>query len=323
MLLAAGRLCVVFMAIYAVTIGGLLAAIEGGFNPILFLAILIGFVLAHVADNLLNDLTDYIKGIDVPGYFRTLYGPHPVIDGIVPPRSVAIFISAVVAYGIALALYLGFTVHPAIPLLAFTGVASMALYAGYPLDATKLGLGEPIVAIVWGPVMAGGTLLALSGSHPVTAVLVYLPFAVTVSLVLIGKHLDKYDDEYRKGVGTLPVRLGKERTRRIAAAIALIAPLAAALGLLVHTGSYLAAALTLTAIPSSILSASLLSKPRPGEPPRNWRAWPLWYAAWGFRTMEATGRATILGLLAALLATTPAKALILAAAGLLSVLARY
>jgi len=299
-LIAASRLCVAPMTLYAVSIGGLLAALEGGFSWPLFLAILLGFTLAHLADNLVNDLSDYRKGIDAPSYFRALYGPHPFIDGIVSPRAALAFAAAAVAYGLALAAYLSLTVHPAILPLALLGAAAIALYAGWPVDAKRLGLGELLVAIVWGPVMAGGTLLALAGTHPATAALTYLPFAATVSLVLIGKHMDKLESDAGKGVATLPVRLGEERSRRLAAAIALAAPPAAALGVYLHTGNPVAALAALAALPPALAAAKALSARKPGKPPKGWRVWPLWYAAWGFIAMDAVGRATIAALLVAL-----------------------
>ena len=33
-------------------------------------------VLAHATNNLLNDLTDHLKGVDKNNYFRAIYGPH-------------------------------------------------------------------------------------------------------------------------------------------------------------------------------------------------------------------------------------------------------
>ncbi len=299
-LIAAGRLCVVPMTVYAVSMGGLLAALEGSFSWPIFTAILVGFVLAHVADNLLNDLSDYRRGVDAPGYFRALYGPHPFIDGIVSPRAALAFTALVIAYGVALALYLAVTVHPGVVLLALLGVAAMLLYSGWPVDAKSLGLGELLVAIVWGPVMAGGTLLALAGSHPATAALVYTPFAATVSLVLIGKHMDKIEDDARAGVATLPVRLGPRASRRLASLVAAAATPLAALGLYAHTGNLLAALAALAALPPSLAAAAALSREKPRGPPRGWKVWPLWYAAWGFVAMDSLGRATIAGLAVAL-----------------------
>lgn len=135
---------------------GLLARLNGPVDLLLLLAILAGFTAAHIADNLLNDLSDYTKRVDVPGYFRTLYGPHPVIDGLVAPGTIKAFVSAVIALNLALAVYLAIHVTSVILLLAVMGAAAMALYSGYPIDAKALGLGEFSCCHDRGPVMVGG-----------------------------------------------------------------------------------------------------------------------------------------------------------------------
>ncbi len=299
--LAASRLCVVFMTVYSVVIGGLLAALQGSFDPLVFVALLVAFSLSHVADNLLNDYSDYRKGIDTPGYFRALYGPHPLIDGIVTPRQALGFVATVLALDAVLAVYLTLKAGIVIAALALLGALAMTSYAGVPFDAKRLGLGEAIVALVWGPVMAGGTLIAMGGRHSVEALLVYMPYAVTVSLVLVGKHLDKLPMDSAKMVGTLPVRLGEHASRRLAALIATLAPIAAAVGVYLYTGSLLALATAAAGVIVSTLAARVLLAGRPATPPSGWRVWPLWYAAWGYIAMDATARTTIAALIVALL----------------------
>ncbi len=290
------------MTFYAVTIGALASwLLTGRLDWPLYLALLAGFTLAHLADNLLNDLYDYKSGLDDPGYFRSLYGPHPVIDGIVKPRTISVAVAAILALDASLALYLSIRVTPLIGLLAAVGAASMALYAGYPFDAKRLGLGELLVAVVWGPVMAGGTLLALAGKHPPTAALAYLPFAAAVSLVLIGKHMDKYDHDRARGVGTLPVRLGLDASARLAAAIALLAPPLAAAGVYDLAGHPIAA-LAATALATGSASTRIVLERKPPKPPEGWSVWPLWYVAAAYAAMDSLGRATVGALLASGLA---------------------
>ena len=294
-LVAASRLCVVFMTVYAVIMGGLLAWLRGPVDPLLLLAILAGFTAAHIADNLLNDLSDYTRSVDVPGYFRTLYGPHPVIDGLVAPGTIKAFVLTIIALNMVLALYLAIHVTPIILVLAVVGAVSMALYSGYPVDAKALGLGELLVVIVWGPVMVGGTMAALTGYYDLHALIAYTPFAAAVELVLIGKHMDKYEDDLAKGIRTLPIRLGLHNAMKLGALIAILAPITASLGLYAYTGSPYSF-LVMASIATALTVARAFSEPKPGEPPRDWRVWPLWYAPWGYILMESIGRSTILSL---------------------------
>ncbi len=294
--LAASRLCVLPMTLYSVLIGGLLAWLDGYSNPWLLLALAAGFLLAHLADNLLNDLTDYKRGVDEPGYFRLLYGPHPLLDGIISVGEAWASVLLILGFDLLLAGYLGVEVSLLIPVLAVSGALVMTLYGGYPVDAKRMGLGELLVAIVWGPIITGGTYLALTGRMELRQAAVYLPYAATVSLVLIGKHLDKFGFDAAKGIRTLPVRLGEVRARLLASLIAILAPLTAWLGTYYYTGSWWSLA-ALLALPPCLAAARMLGGGKPARSPAGWRVWPLWYAAWGFMTLDATGRYLIAALL--------------------------
>ena len=314
-IIAASRLCVIPMTFYSVTIGALLAWLEGRWSTPVYLAVLAGFVLAHLLDNLVNDYFDYRRGLDDPGYFRRLYGPHPFIDGLLTPRQLAAVAALVLAYDALLALILSLKVTPLIGLLAALGGLVMAFYAGIGFDAKRTGLGELLLILVWGPVMAGGTLLAIAGEHPATAAPVYLAYAATISLVLIGKHLDKLPVDTGKGLRTLPARLGASRAKKLAALIAALAPPLAALAAYAHTRHPLSL-LPLIAVPTGFLVARALLEPRPREKPEGWDVWPLWHAAIGYVAMDATGRTLVLGLLATGLALQGHTALALLAVAL-------
>lgn len=318
-LIAASRLCVLPMTIYAVTIGALLAWTSGGFNPYLYIALLVGFSGAHLLDNLINDYYDYRRGLDDPSYFRALYGPHPILDNIISTGSLAAFTAAIILYDALLAVYLSLTRTPLIGLLAVAGGIIMLLYAGIPFDAKKLGLGELLVAIVWGPVMAGGTLIALTGRHTLLQGLVYAPFAIAVSLVLIGKHMDKYEYDSVKGVGTLPVRLGLGATRIVASLLALALPIAEVIALYMYEHSPVAL-LPMASLPLYFYAYRILSREKPREPPKGWDVWPLWYVAAAYMVMDALGRTTIWSLLAYGLSLHGHPQVALIAAGLLALL---
>lgn len=295
-LVAASRLCVIPMTFYAVTIGGLISWISGEFDPVIYLALLVGFIGAHLLDNLINDYYDYKRGFDDPKYFRALYGPHPLLDNIISIKSIELFIILVFIYDLLLTVYLSITVTPLITVLAAVGVLVMLLYAGIPVDAKRLGAGEILVAIVWGPVMVGGTILALTGEHTALQALVYAPFAISVTLVLIGKHLDKYKQDSKKGIATLPVRLGLHAARGLASLLAIILPLMAIFTLAVYEKS-LPALIPLASTPVAIYAYRILSREKPREAPPGWDVWPLWYVAGAYMVMDTVGRTTLASLL--------------------------
>src|SRR3954451_6349055 len=81
------RAAVIPMTLWSGMIG-LLLAVEAGRTtpglainyPAVVLAV-IGLVLAHAANNLINDFFDQSQGVDTEGYVRALYAPHPVLSG--------------------------------------------------------------------------------------------------------------------------------------------------------------------------------------------------------------------------------------------------
>src|SRR3972149_2876238 len=74
------------ITLYSGLIGGLLAwqYLYTAHKPLNFLTRLVltlGLFIAHGANNLINDYTDFSRGIDKDNYFRTQYGVHPLAQG--------------------------------------------------------------------------------------------------------------------------------------------------------------------------------------------------------------------------------------------------
>src|SRR5215207_3118210 len=67
-----------------------------------------GIVLAHMANNLMNDLFDLRVGTDREDYPRNLYSPHPVLSGVITRRGLAG--CALVVNGLCLAIMIVLTI---------------------------------------------------------------------------------------------------------------------------------------------------------------------------------------------------------------------
>lgn len=78
--LIATRSAVTVVTIYSGIIAGLLAWRDDYFSWAPWLIVTLGLFLAHGANNLLNDYTDYSRGVDQDYYFRTQYGVHPLVQ---------------------------------------------------------------------------------------------------------------------------------------------------------------------------------------------------------------------------------------------------
>lgn len=77
--LIATRSAVTLVTVYSCVIAGILAARDGYFSWLPFLIITLGLFIAHGTNNILNDYTDYNRGVDKDNYFRTQYGVQPLV----------------------------------------------------------------------------------------------------------------------------------------------------------------------------------------------------------------------------------------------------
>src|SRR5437764_361280 len=107
--------------------------------------------------------------------------------------------------------------HRAWPVAAFAlaGLFISVFYVAPPLKLKHHGLGEPGVFLVWGPLMTGGTYFVTAGSIPGWVWLASLPYALSVTTVLIGKHIDKYEEDGARGIDTLAGLLGEDVAVRL------------------------------------------------------------------------------------------------------------
>src|SRR6185369_5946246 len=67
------RAAVLVMTVLSAVLAGLLALRDHVFDFIPWLVLTIGLTLAHAANNLFNDYTDFSRGVDKDNYFRTMY----------------------------------------------------------------------------------------------------------------------------------------------------------------------------------------------------------------------------------------------------------
>ena len=84
------RAAVLPMTLVSGLVAALLAIGEPGLDWRWLVLSLIGITLAHVANNLMNDLFDTQVGTDSAGYPRALYAPHPVLSGLVSRRTLLV-----------------------------------------------------------------------------------------------------------------------------------------------------------------------------------------------------------------------------------------
>jgi 1,4-dihydroxy-2-naphthoate octaprenyltransferase len=294
--LIATRSAVTTVTIYSSVIAGLLALRDGVFSFWPWLVVTLGLFIAHGTNNLLNDYTDYSRGVDKDNYFRTQYGVHPLVQGFwTKPQQIQWFlVSGVIAFlsGI-FALWYTQLNPTVIGLFAFGSL--VLLFYTWPMKYWALG--ELAIFIIWGPIMIAGVYLVLSGQWNWMVALAGIPFGLSVASINVAKHTDKLNDDKKKGVGTFPVRAGQTFARYTTMATIVIAY--AVVIYLVATNYFSTfMLLILFAGQRAFYAIAVLSKPRPEGPPKGFEAfWPTWFSGFAFYHNRLFGGLFILGVL--------------------------
>src|SRR5258707_10360629 len=266
--LIVARASVLVITFISVAIAGLLAIREGRFDPALWALTALALVLAHATNNLLNDLTDHLKGVDKNNYFRAIYGPHALEHGMLSVRGLLAYAAFSGVIALAIGAYL-VTVRGPFALALLAAGAFFVLFYTWPLK--YIGLGEIAVILVWGPLMIGGTYFIVAGVWDWDVALVGLPYALGATTVIFGKHIDKLDDDRSRGIHTLPVLLGERAARAVLGAMIVL--MYATVVYLVVIGFVTPIVLVVFfAIPRARAALALFSKPRPKERPEQWPA---------------------------------------------------
>jgi 1,4-dihydroxy-2-naphthoate octaprenyltransferase len=290
------RSAVFVMTALSAAIGGMLAYRDGAFDWALFAACLVGLVFAHATNNMLNDVTDHRRGIDKGNYYRSQYGPQPLEHGLMTIRQLFVYIVVTGLVALAAGVYL--TVETGWITLALMGAGALfVLFYTWPLK--YIGLGEPSVVLVWGPLMVGGTYFVVTqGRWDWGVVVVSLAYALGPTTVLFGKHTDKLAQDREKRVRTLPVLLGEAAARYATIGLWVLQYLL--LAALIATGELRwPMAITALAIPSLLSSAKVFAKPRPTSEPEGLppNVWPLYLSAVAFVYNRRFGGLFLLGLI--------------------------
>jgi 1,4-dihydroxy-2-naphthoate octaprenyltransferase len=279
-------------------IGGMLAAaLAETANYLNFALAVIGLVLAHAANNMINDYFDMQEGVDTNEYTRALYAPHPVLAGLVSKRGLLGAILAINLIDAAIMLYFTLTVGWPALVFALAGLFISVFYVAPPIKLKHIGLGEPGVFIVWGPLMIGGTYFVTAGTLPPLGVwLASIPYALVVTTVLIGKHIDKIVVDREKGIRTLPVFLGERSSLWLNQAL-MVLYYVVTLALVLSGTLGVWVLLVVVALPRLRQVWKIYNEPKPGEPPENYPVWPLWFVSAAFYHNKLAGGMFVLGLI--------------------------
>lgn len=294
--LVASRSAVFIMTAISCSVGGLLSYYyTGNFNILNFSVCLIGLVLAHAANNLLNDYVDYKKGIDNENYYRTLYGPQVVEKRYISVLTYINYIIVTLLLALACGLFLIYRTDYITFYIMLAGMFFLLFYT-WPLK--YVGLGEITVLFVWGPLMIGGAYYVTSGGNWNWDIIgLSLAYAIGPTTVLIGKHIDKSDMDKEKRVYTLPVLLTEKAARFLTIPLWIIQFLLFTYFVIEGLIGWPVLLIGLS-IPKFITTVKKFLHQKPNEKPENEQTtWPLYFASYAFVYNRQFSSLFLLGLI--------------------------
>jgi 1,4-dihydroxy-2-naphthoate octaprenyltransferase len=289
------RAAVLVMTFISAALAGLFALRDQSFQFLPWLALTLGLILAHASNNIFNDYTDFVRGVDKDNYYRNIYGAQPVASGLMTRRQHLTYFAVTALLALVLGLYLLWNTGFSSTAWILLGLgAFFLLFYTWPLKG--LALGELAVLIVWGPLMIGGGHYVLTQEWNWFVVTASLPYVLGVTTVIFGKHIDKLDMDEKKGIHTLPVVIG-ENASRYAVLGMMIAPYLITLYLVFAKFFTPVMLIVFFALPAFMKIYPIFLKPKPERQPEGARGWPLYFVGYAFYNNRRFGSLFMLGLL--------------------------
>ncbi len=210
-----------------VAVGGALAAVYGLFDATLFLAALLGAVMLHIGTNVTNEIFDVRKGVD------TITSPrasHALLKGRLGEREA--FGLVVVAFAVATLVGIALVAVRGLPIvgLGLLGLVGGYTYTAPPFEYKFHALGLPLVFLLMGPLMVGGTYFAITGQLTPEAFWVSVPVGLLVTAILHGNEWRDISEDARIGAATFANRFGRRTSHWTYVALVVGAYMAIALG---------------------------------------------------------------------------------------------
>ena len=293
------RAAVLVMTFLSAVLAGLFAWHDGfKVNLLLWLVLALGLVLAHAANNIFNDYTDFTRGVDKDNYYRTMYGPQPVADGLLTRRQHLTYFAITGLLALICGLILIFVGGGSLTWLLLALGAFFVLFYTWPLK--YIALGEISVLLVWGPLMIGGGYYVLTHVWSWNVILASLPYVLGVTTVIFGKHIDKLLIDKAKKIFTLPVLIG-EKAARYAVIGMMALPYLLVVGLILSRYFTPVLLLVLASVPTFLKMVPQFMKPKPESCPPGFPegqgGWPLYFAPQAFVNNRAFGTWFMLGMI--------------------------
>jgi 1,4-dihydroxy-2-naphthoate octaprenyltransferase len=212
----ATRLPFLTATIVPVALGGAVAASHGDFTWGWWLLALVAACAVHLGLNIANDIFDDASGADAANVTPTPFsgGSRVIQYGLVSRGTMIRACAACYAIAIGIGVVLAATRGWWLLAIGVVGVALSLAYTAPPLRLVHRGLGEPVTALGFGPVMTLGAYYVCAQQWSWEAVYASLPVALLIALVLYVNQVPDREGDAAVGKRTLIVRWPETRVIR-------------------------------------------------------------------------------------------------------------
>jgi 1,4-dihydroxy-2-naphthoate octaprenyltransferase len=177
----------------------------------LFPVALLALLFVHAGTNISNDVEDAARGVDSPDKVRSSRVFNTGLLTITHGRRLyAVCFALAFALGVTICLIQG----PALIVIGVIGIAGGLGYTAGPAPYKYVGLGEPLIVLLMGPLMTLGTYTAVTGAlWSSRGFWVGMGPGLLIAGVLAANNLDDWEEDGAAGVRTLAVRIGFDHAR--------------------------------------------------------------------------------------------------------------
>jgi 1,4-dihydroxy-2-naphthoate octaprenyltransferase len=211
--LRATRLPFLSATFVPVALGVAVAALHGEWHWWLALLTLVAASCIHLGLNVANDVFDTLSGADQANVTPTQFsgGSRVILYGLLTMRQMVLMMLGFYTVGAGIGLYLAVT-RGFWPLfwIGAAGLFVSIFYTAPPFRFVHRGVGEIMVFLGFGPIMAIGAYYVQAQRWSWEAIYASLPIGILIALVLYVNEVPDRPGDAAAGKRTLPVRLSKD-----------------------------------------------------------------------------------------------------------------
>jgi len=186
---------------------------DSQFHPGLFLLVMLGLILNHMALNMTDDYYDFRHLVDAfaeEGKNPYAGGSGTLSDGLIQPRRMRQVFSTFYIIAIGIGLYLGMVKGSFVLFLLALGFFCAFFYTAPPIRFGYRGLGEIAQLICFGPAIGLGAYYVQAQRISWEAFWGTLPFGIMLFSMITINEIPDYFEDRKGGKLNLVARFGRE-----------------------------------------------------------------------------------------------------------------